>query len=285
MNASSPVKQKKAEFLKSPLNLLKKTCYRSFSAVDLLVFFATIAGMTSIEILTAFGDNYIYLVEYEPQSCFVVDPGDAEPVQAFIRQHNLKLTHILTTHHHSDHIGGIGELKKTSGCEIIGPDKQRIAGIDTFVQDGDVLEVGEMSIRCIATPGHTATEVCYYGTGKEFDTPVLFTGDTLFVCGCGRLFECDGETMFKSLQKLAGLPGETLIYPGHNYTGENLQFALTVEPDNDALKKKLNAVQQQNQHNRPTVPSTLANEKQLNPFLKALNWQEFAELRKKKDMF
>ncbi len=241
--------------------------------------------MISIEILNAFGDNYIYLVEYEPQSCFVVDPGDAEPVRSLIQQRNLKLTHILATHHHFDHIGGMGELKKAYGCEIIGPDHQRIAGIDTLVQNGDVLTVGDMSIRCLATPGHTSTEVCYYVTGKELDAAVLFTGDTLFVCGCGRLFECDGETMYASLQKLAALPDETRIYPGHNYTEENLRFALTLSPENELLKKKLSEVRLNTQQGRPTVPSTIAEEKQHNPFLKAPTWQQFAQRRKRKDIF
>ena len=242
--------------------------------------------MIPIEILNAFGDNYIYVVEYMPGVCFAVDPGNAGPVQTFIKKHNLKLTHIFATHHHFDHIGGIAELKKQYGCQVVGPDKQRIGGIDTVVQDGDVIELGDVSVQCIATPGHTATGVCYFVTGKELDGLLLFTGDTLFVCGCGRLFECDDETMFKSLQKLAALPDETRIYPGHDYTEENLRFALTVEPDNENLKQKLNAVvQQQDQHNRPTVPSTLAEEKQLNPFLKAKTWQVFAELRQKKDVF
>lgn len=241
--------------------------------------------MIPIEILNAFGDNYIYVVEYGSEVCFAVDPGDAKPVEALISRRNIKLTHILATHHHADHIGGIGTLKKAFDCEIIGPDKQRISAIDTLARDGDDFDLGNMKVRCIATPGHTATGVCYFVTGKELEAPVLFTGDTLFVCGCGRLFECDGKTMFASLQKLAALPGETHIYPGHDYTEENLQFALTVEPGNETLKKKRKAVQQQNQHNRPTVPSTLAEEKTLNPFLKAKTWQEFANLRKQKDKF
>lgn len=248
--------------------------------------------MVPIEILNAFGDNYIYLVEYGPGACFAVDPGDARPVLASIEQHDLKLTHILATHHHADHIGGIGTLKKAFGCEVVGADNRRIDGIRTVVQDGDSIELGDVSIRCIATPGHTSTGICYFVTGKELGTPVLFTGDTLFVCGCGRLFECDGETMFESLQKIAALPDETRIYPGHDYTEENLRFALIVEPDNEALKEKLSEIQavmaQQNPrgHGPPhTVPSTLTKERKLNPFLKTKTWQEFAELRRKKDVF
>ena len=248
--------------------------------------------MISIEILNALGDNYIYVVEYEPGVCFTVDPGDAKPVQAFIKKHNLKLTHIFVTHHHFDHIGGVGALKKMYGCEVIGPDGQRIAGIDSLVKDSDIIELGDVSIRCIATPGHTATGICYFVTRKGMDAPLLFTGDTLFVCGCGRLFECDGETMFESLNKLTTLPDESLVYPGHDYTEENLQFALTIEPENEALQKKISEIQavfaQQNPrgHGPPyTVPSMLAEEKRLNPFLKAKTWQDFTELRRKKDVF
>lgn len=241
--------------------------------------------MVTIEILNAFGDNYIYLVVCGPGACFAVDPGDAQPVLAFTQQHDLKLTHILATHHHADHIGGIGVLKKTYGCEVVGPDKQRISEIDMLVRDGNMLKFGDVSIQCISTPGHTATGVCYYVTGKATNAPLLFTGDTLFVCGCGRLFECDGKTMYTSLQKLTALPVETRVYPGHNYTEENLRFALTVEPGNESLQEKLNDVKQQNQHGHPTIPSTLAEEKQLNPFLKATTWQKFADLRKKKDVF
>ena len=241
--------------------------------------------MIPVEILNALGDNYIYVVEYGPGVCFAVDPGDAGLVQAFIKKRHLKLTHILATHHHADHIGGIGALKKAFGCGIIGPDKQRISGIDTVMRDGDIMELGEITIRCISTPGHTTTEVCYYVTSPSIESGLLFTGDTLFVCGCGRLFECDGQTMYASLQKLTALPDETRVYPGHNYTEENLQFALAVEPDNESLQKKLNDVKQKNQNGRPTVPSTLAEEKRLNPFLKAKIWQEFAQLRQKKDVF
>lgn len=239
--------------------------------------------MVAVEILEAFGDNYIYLVEYGPGVCFAVDPGDAGPAEAVVSQRNVKLTHILATHHHFDHIGGIAELKNTSGCQVIGPSE--VKGVDSVVNDGDMLELGSMSIRCIATPGHTANGVCYYMSGQKLEAPALFTGDTLFAFGCGRLFGGDGKTMFESLQKLAALPDQTRIYPGHDYTEENLRFALTFEPDNKALIQKLDQVRHNIRQNRPIVPSILAEEKQLNPFLKAKTWQKFAELRKQKDIF
>lgn len=241
--------------------------------------------MLTIETFDAFNDNYIYIVSYRRGACLAVDPGDAGPVEGFISRQNSTLTHILATHHHQDHIGGIDRLKKRYGCEVLGSDKNRIPAMGKTVSDNDTLEFGDLTVRCIATPGHTSTGVCYFMTGKPLEAPVLFSGDTLFVCGCGRLFECDGKTMFASLQKIAALPEETRIYPGHNYTEENLRFALTLEPDSAALKDKLRTVRQQNQHGRPTVPSTLAEEKQLNPFLKAKTWQEFTERRRQKDMF
>jgi hydroxyacylglutathione hydrolase len=239
--------------------------------------------MAAVEILEAFGDNYIYLVEYGPGVCFAVDPGDAGPVEALVSQRNVKLTHILATHHHSDHIGGIAELKNKSGCQVIGASE--VKGVDSVVNDGDMLELGDLSICCIATPGHTASGICYYVSGQKPEAPALFTGDTLFAFGCGRLFGGDAEIMYQSLKKLAALPDQTRVYPGHDYTEENLQFALTFEPDNKALNQKLNEVRQNIRNGRPTVPSTLAEEKQLNPFLKARTRQEFAALRKQKDTF
>ena len=239
----------------------------------------------TISILPAFGDNYIYLVEYTKQKCFVVDPGDARIVHKELNRLDLRLTHIFATHHHADHIGGIHPLKNETGCTVIGPDVNRISMIDTVMGDEDVFSLTGLTIRCLATPGHTATSVCYFLSGESFQQPVLFTGDTLFVCGCGRMFECDGQRMYASLKKLAALPDETLIYPGHDYTEENLRFALTIEPDNKELKAKLNDIQEQTARNTPTVPSLFGEEKKLNPFLKASSWQAFAALRRKKDVF
>jgi len=239
----------------------------------------------NITILSAFGDNYIYLLEYSPGRCFVVDPGDAKPVLNTLEYQKLQLTHILTTHHHTDHIGGVSKLEQKTDCEVIGPDNKRISGLDTVMSDGDTTELADVTVRCITTPGHTVSSVCYFVTGSSLGSGILFTGDTLFVCGCGRLFECNGQTMFGSLQKLAVLPDETLIYPGHNYTEENVRFALTFEPNSELLQKKLMLVRSQNRTGQPTVPSVLGDEKQLNPFLRAKDWQTFTTLRQKKDVF
>ena len=239
----------------------------------------------NITILSAFGDNYIYLLEHLPGQCFVVDPGDTKPVLDALEHLRLQLTHIFTTHHHADHIGGVNTLKQKSGCEVIGPDKQRISGLDRLMCNGDVIELDGVTIRCIGTPGHTATSVCYYVSSDSLAQPVLFTGDTLFVGGCGRMFECGGETMYASLQKLAALPDETLVYPGHDYTEDNVRFALTTDPDNALLQEKLTLVRNQNKTGQPTVPSVLGEEKQINPFLLAIDWQTFTTLRRKKDTF
>jgi hydroxyacylglutathione hydrolase len=238
-----------------------------------------------ITILPVFGDNYIYLAEYTPGRCFAVDPGDAGVVGDELDRGKLQLTHILLTHHHADHIGGAAALKAKTGCTVIGPDAKRIATLDTVVKDGDVIDLADVSVICIATPGHTATSVCYCVTGGSLTQPMLFTGDTLFVCGCGRMFECGGETMYASLHKLANLPEKTLVYPGHDYTEENVRFALMFDPDNEVLQEKLAVVQNQNKTGQPTVPSTLGEEKQLNPFLKAPDWQTFLTQRRKKDVF
>ena len=242
-------------------------------------------NVMNITILTAFGDNYIYLLEYSPGLCFGVDPGDAKPVLEALESQRLKLTHVFITHHHADHIGGVSSLKQKTSCEVMGPDKQRMPGLDTVINDGHIIELGPIAVRCISTPGHTATSVCYYVTGRPLESPVLFTGDTLFVCGCGRMFECDGQTMFESLQALTALPDETLVYPGHDYTDENVRFALMFKPDNEQLREKLTLVQNQNRSGQPTVPSVMSEEKQINPFLLAEDWQGFASLRRKKDDF
>ncbi len=236
-------------------------------------------------ILTALGDNYIYLLEYASGKALTVDPGDASVVKTALSRQHLTLTHILVTHHHADHIGGIGQLKKRFNCEIISPDRKRISETDTILKDTEEIVIGDLKVRVIATPGHTTTSVCYFVTGPESESPLLFTGDTLFVCGCGRLFECAAETMFASFRKLTALSDETLVYPGHNYTEENIRFALTVEPDSLPLKQKLAEIGQKTRNHQSTVPSTLAEEKQLNPFLKATTATQFAQLRQEKDFF
>jgi hydroxyacylglutathione hydrolase len=229
-------------------------------------------------------DNWVYLHPYSAGQCCVVDPSDAACVMAALEKTRLKLTHILITHHHADHIGGVAALKKACNCRIYSPDPKRIDGTDTDVEDGDSLVLGDWTITVMAAPGHTTTGVCYYCTCPA-ESPVLYAGDTLFACGCGRLFEGSAETMYRSLQRLAALPDESRLCPGHDYTEENVRFALTIELDNAALQKKLEFVQNQNRAGQLTVPSTLGEEKKMNPFLKATDWKSFTYLRKQKDVY
>ena len=211
--------------------------------------------MNSVITIPAFGDNYIYLYRYDQNKAITIDPGDSSPVLKALEKHSLHLTTILATHHHWDHIGGISELKKKTGCKIIGGDKQRINGIDCVVEDGHVLTFGNLTINVISTPGHTRTGICYYIPQNQEDG-ILFTGDTLFIGGCGRLLECDAKTMWNSLQKLASLPENIKVYCGHDYTGENYEFALSIEPDNQISRQQLDDVRKSGQ----TVPSTILQE-------------------------
>jgi hydroxyacylglutathione hydrolase len=248
--------------------------------------------------IPALGDNFIYFYQYDNNNAFAVDPGDYSAVAEALKKHNLNLTTILATHHHWDHIGGIAELKRRTGCKVIGSDKQRIPDVDEIVEDGQIITIGDIKIQVITTPGHTRTAVCYHLLpSNENDTGILWTGDTLFIGGCGRLLECNTKTMWDSLQKLTALPDRTHIYCGHDYTLENYEFALTIEPHNQSVKNHLNEIKQQ--HGEFTVPSTISQEKQTNIFLRAgtseiknaLNMplagdaKTFAELRRRKDIF
>jgi len=248
--------------------------------------------------LPVLNDNYIYLL-HDPVSgeTAVVDPAVAQPVLDALDQKGWRLTYILNTHHHSDHVGGNLELKQKTGCTIIAPlsDQHRIPGIDRGVVDGDVITLGKHSARVISTPGHTSGHVVYYFA----DGNTLFCGDTLFVMGCGRLFEGTAEQMWHSLQKLKALPGSTQIYCAHEYTQANGRFALTVEPDNRQLQQRMEIVNQLRSNHLPTVPSTIEQELATNPFFRedSLALQEtirmvgkkpvevFAEVRRLKDNF
>jgi hydroxyacylglutathione hydrolase len=249
--------------------------------------------MDTVMTIPALGDNLIYLVPYQGSDAFVVDPGDASPVLKMLNKRGLDLKTILLTHHHWDHVGGAGELKRKTGCEIVAGYKGGSRDVDRIVEDGHMLTMGNARIQVLATPGHTRTSVCYYMQPlDDSQKGLLWTGDTLFVGGCGRLFECDPQTMWTSLLKLASLPDDTLVYCGHDYTMENYEFALSIEPDNHAVRQ----VQKQG---KPAAPSSLSQEKATNPFLRAdapelkaaLGMTEaravdvFAELRRRKDVF
>ena len=256
--------------------------------------------MDSVITISAFGDNFIYLYRYNQNDSLAVDPSNGSLVLRTLQEHGLSLKTILITHHHWDHIAGTAELKQKTGCKVIGADRRRIPGIDSVVKDGQILPVGDRKVRVIVTPGHTSTSVCYYmepSAGNE--NGILWTGDTLFVGGCGRLLECDAQSMAESLQRLASLPDDTLVYCGHDYTLENYEFAFGIEPGNQDVKERLDQVRQKLRQGKFTVPSSILQERTTNCFLRAgtselkaaLGMQQaqavevFAELRRRKDIF
>jgi hydroxyacylglutathione hydrolase len=254
--------------------------------------------MNEILIERVFFDNYVYLYK-KADIAIVIDPGRAEEVLRILKKEKLRLSYILATHHHDDHTGGIEELKNKTACKVISSDIQRIPQTDIVVSGGQITTAGGLEIEVIATPGHTKTSVCFYIPASNDNEPVLFTGDTLFIGGCGRIFECDAKTMWQSLNKIAALPDNTLVYPGHNYTVENYEFALTIEPNNTKVTKYLQQTKQLLEEGRPSVPSTIAREKQSNIFLRsdtvpvraALGiptnpaYEVFGEIRRKKDSY
>ncbi len=255
--------------------------------------------MVTVTTIPVLFDNYAYLLVDGSQAA-VVDPGEALPVLQILQDRALKLTTILNTHFHSDHVGGNEELKQETGCQVIGPDDTRVPGLDRAVADGDIITIGSTTVEVIATPGHTRSDVCYYMPPSPDNKPgAVWTGDTLFIGGCGRLYEGSPELMWESLSKLAALPPDTLVYCGHEYVIENFEFALTVEPDNQTVRRRLSDIKQKRRTGRPTVPSTIREELLTNPFLRAVNpemgaaigmpnasaVEVFAELRKRKNAF
>ncbi len=248
----------------------------------------------TIVTLPVMGDNYAYLIISGGQAA-VVDPADAAPVQAALKARGLKAGMVLNTHHHFDHVSGNLELKAGAGCEVAGPDDPRIPGLDRPLGEGARVMVGDLALKVLATPGHTRSSICFYAE----DGPCLWSGDTLFSAGCGRLIECAPEVMWNSLCRLADLPDDTLLFCGHEYTEEDLQFAAGVDPENDLIQQRLTEVRESLRQGLPTVPVSLGVEKSINPFLRvaaaairrALNLPHapdvavFAELRRRKDLF
>ena len=228
-----------------------------------------------ITIIPCLKDNYAYLVKSGSQ-CAVVDPSEAEPVQQALAQKGWKLTHILNTHHHLDHCGGNLDLKQATGAVVVGPGKDaaRIPGLDVGVDEASGWEFDGRKVQVLEVPAHTRGAITFVIDGNAF------TGDTLFLMGCGRLFEGDPQMMWTSLSKLMTLPDETKIFCGHEYTESNGRFALTLEPGNQALRKRMEDVQAVRARKAPTVPATMGLEKQTNPFLRP----DSAEIRKSLDM-
>jgi hydroxyacylglutathione hydrolase len=214
----------------------------------------------------AFSDNYIWLIE-SPRAqgrVVAVDPGDAQPVIAELQLRDLSLAAILLTHHHPDHIGGVPELLRHGEVPVIGPDDARIAQRTLTVRDGERCELQDLglSFEILQVPGHTLSHIAFWGHGA------LFCGDTLFSAGCGRMFEGTPTQMNASLNRLSRLPAETRMYCGHEYTAANLRFALTVDPANTAAHEYLGRVDRLRRDDSPSLPSTMALEIRVNPFLR-----------------
>ena len=251
-----------------------------------------------IQLILAFSDNYVYLFK-DPASeaVGIVDPGEAKPVLAALDRLGWRPTHIFNTHHHADHIGGNGVLKQRFGCTIVGPaaDRHRIPDLDVAVGEEDTYRFGSQEVRVFETPGHTSGHISLWFS----EASALFSGDTLFALGCGRLFEGTPAQMWNSLLKLRALPADTRIYCGHEYTLSNARFAVTVDPDNPALKERAADIVILRDAGKPTIPTTLGMERATNPFLRADDpdvaaavglagadpVEVFAEIRRRKDRF
>jgi|SRR6185369_9564526 hydroxyacylglutathione hydrolase len=243
-------------------------------------------------------DNYGYLL-HDPASgaTAIVDPSEAAPVLAAAEAHGWRLSHILNTHHHADHSGGNLGLKQATGAAVVGPapDRARIPGIDIALDEGESFRLGDAEAEILFIPGHTKGHIAFHFRGDR----ALFCGDTLFSLGCGRMFEGTAPMMWASLDKLRRLPAETRVFCGHEYTAANARFAVSIDPDNAALRRREREIAELRGQNRPTIPSTMGEERAANPFLRADDptlaaavglpdappAEVFGEIRRRKDNF
>ena len=239
-------------------------------------------------------DNYAYIIEDEKSKLVgVIDPSESTPIITFLKKKNLKLNYILNTHHHFDHIGGNIELKKKFGAKVVGfiNDKHRIPGIDIFLKDNEKWIFGDISVKILHIPGHTLGHICFFFEKEK----KIFTGDTLFSLGCGRIFEGDHKQMLSSLNKIKKLPKDTMIYCGHEYTYKNAEFCMKYDFGNIDLKNKFEKIKKLRSDNLPTIPSSLEDELKSNIFLRCdqndlktklnmKNHEDFKVFRKVRDL-
>ena len=225
-----------------------------------------------LQCLSARVDNYIWVLRNAQGRALVVDPTDAAPVLEAANEGEFTPAALLLTHHHADHIGGAAPmLDRWAGLPVYGPDDERIGLPVRRPADGEDFDVEEWRVRTLHVPGHTRSHVAFYVEDALGGDPVLFCGDTLFSLGCGRLFEGDADQMHGSLQKLAALPARTRVCCGHEYTLANAAFAAVVEPDNTALQRRMKEARTMRDAHRPTLPSTIGEELQCNPFMRCDN--------------
>jgi len=237
-----------------------------------------------IEIIPCLQDNYSYLIiDKNKNDACVVDPSEAKPIINFIEREKINLKYILNTHHHFDHIGGNKELKEKYNSIVVGykHDSKRIPEISILVEDNQIWKEDNFEAKIIHIPGHTTGHIGFY----FFNEKIIFTGDTLFSLGCGKIFEGTYKQMFASLSKIRNLPDDTNIYCGHEYTLQNSNFCITHDPQNLNLQNKITKIKEKLKNNSPTVPSTIKDEKECNIFLRAKNVESFSKLRDLKDNF
>ncbi len=232
--------------------------------------------MLQVHTIPAFEDNYFWLIQPDTQSpcCYIIDPGSAQVVHDYLKQHQLQLLGILLTHHHHDHIDGAAELRDTYQAPIYGPRSVRMPQVTHHLGEGDDLPLGNLTAKILELPGHTLDHIAYLIETHDplIETPELqshlFSGDTLFGAGCGRLFDGTAPLLYAALQRIATLPEDTLIYGGHEYTLANIRFALSIEPDNSELQARQVLETEKRQQGVATLPTRLGVEKRTNPFLR-----------------
>jgi hydroxyacylglutathione hydrolase len=238
--------------------------------------------MMEIVPVPAFSDNYLWLIHDRASGeTAVVDPGAAAPVLTEANARGWTITQVWNTHWHPDHTGGNLAIKEATGALVSGPAGENIPGRDIALNEGDEVRLGHHAGRVIEVPGHTLGHIALIFEQER----VAFVGDTLFAMGCGRLFEGSPQQMYRSLQRLVGLPADTRLYCAHEYTLTNARFAAYAEPENRAIANRLIEVKLLREEGKITVPTTVEQERETNPFVRATNAEEFARLRKDKDSF